>query len=382
MVKEEKESDILTQLKEAKQEAIESLKTRKKELLKPSLDQFKSEIIEQESSKISEINVQTPSIITENNLKTSISQVDSVVEDRKVSFLDFFGNLPIVHPDIVNKFRINTVNLVNSRVVNIDYLDLENLFYYISILRMLNIQSPFTPHELIELMKDYVNGEIFSSSRNVVSDPISNFYGLAILTESNLIVKADIINLSSIEEYLKSKLKSFRPDMLKLNYHALLCLLLLKRIELITLNKEHFLNPLLSLNLLNLKDFNPILDVFNQLALLKLIDSKLNLEQFRDPYINELKKALAPNGSISNLITDSARTLLIIDLLDLKDQESTLCGHLLNYVINSTVFFSLENPHRDFNWRIDKLAYKVELRMLFWALLACSRYKPLYLKLK
>jgi hypothetical protein len=90
--------------------------------------------------------------------------------------------------------------------------------------------------------------------------------------------------------------------------------------------------------------------------------------------MNELKKILTKNGAIDDLITESARTLLIINLLNLKNQESVMCSRLLNFIITSTSFFSLENINKDFNWRIDKLAYKIELRMLFWALLACTQY--------
>jgi len=85
---------------------------------------------------------------------------------------------------------------------------------------------------------------------------------------------------------------------------------------------------------------------------------------------------LTSKGAIRDQITDSARTLLILDLLDLKDQESVLCSRLLQYVMNTTDFFTLDNLEKDFNWRIDKIAFKIELRMLFWALLACTQYSP------
>ena len=104
--------------------------------------------------------------------------------------------------------------------------------------------------------------------------------------------------------------------------------------------------------------------------------NQVDLSRFNILYVNELKKQLTSKGSIGDLITDSARTLLIIDLLNLKEQESVLCSRLLNYIMNSTEFFTLENLEKDFNWRVDKFAYKIELRMLYWTLLACSRYSP------
>jgi hypothetical protein len=92
--------------------------------------------------------------------------------------------------------------------------------------------------------------------------------------------------------------------------------------------------------------------------------------------MNALKRLLTSKGSIDDSITESAKTLLILVILDLKEQESILCSRLLNYIIKSTDFFNLENLDKEFNWRIDKLAYKIELRMLFWALLACSQFSP------
>jgi hypothetical protein len=216
----------------------------------------------------------------------------------------------------------------------------------------------------------------FSSSRNIIPDSISIFYGLSIITELNLIHRTNIINLNSTEENLKRTLEDLMPEKLKLNYFTLLCLKLLAKSEIITSRKNDLMNQILSLNLLTKKGFSPVVDIYNQISILKIIDKNVNLSGFVTSYVDELKKKLTSRGSIGDLITDSAITLLILDLLDLKEQESILCSRLLNYIMNSTEFFSLENLEKDFNWRIDKLAYKIELRMLFWALLACSQYSP------
>jgi hypothetical protein len=168
--------------------------------------------------------------------------------------------------------------------------------------------------------------------------------------------------------------KRFIPEKLKLNFYTLLSLKMLEKNEIISSNKEGFLAQVLGLDLLNLKGFNPTLDIYNHIGFIKILNRNIDLSMFTTPYINELKKILSPNGSIDDLITESARTLLIINLLDLKNQESVICNRLLNFIITSTDFFSLQNINKDFNWRIDKIAYKIELRMLFWALLACTQY--------
>ncbi|MHA1930954.1 MAG: hypothetical protein ACW96X_00345 [Promethearchaeota archaeon] len=339
-------SDILKQLEEAKKDSIETLQVSKIEVHKPSSEQ----------------------------IPDRIRQKGYLTDDKAEIFLDHIGKLPSIDPDIISRFKINTVNLLSSRVVNPDFLDLENLFYYISIIKMLGIEFPFTPLEILEILKNFINEMVFSPSRNDSPDPESIFYGLAIVTELDLIHRTNIINLHAIEEFLKTELKIFMPEKITFNYYTLLSFKLLAKKEILLERKDQFLSQLLSLDLLNLEGFNPTLDVYTHLGSVKILDNNFDLSKYNLSLIDELKKKLTPKGSINDLITDSALLLLILSLLNMKNQESRLCSRILNFVIESTNYFNLENLNRDFNWRIDKLAYKIELKMLFWALLACSQY--------
>ncbi len=357
-------NDILRQLEEAKKDSIETLQTPKTDASKSSFEKIKKK---QEAYQ---------ELIQEVKPKTSIPpNLDYVTKVEEI-FLDQIGNLPQVNPEFSNRFKINIVNLLNSRVVNPDFLDLENLFYYISIMKMLEIEFPFTAIEILEILKNYISNMVFSTSRVDTPDPVSIFYGLAIVTELDLIHRTNIINLHAIEEFLKSELNFFIPEKLKLNYYTFLSLKLLAKNEILLAKKEQVISQLLRLNLSNLNEFNPTLDIYNHLGSIKILDRNVDLSKFNVLYISELKKKLTPKGSVDNLITESARMLLILSLLDMKDQESLLSSRLLNFIIESTDFFNLVNLDKDFNWRIDKLAYKIELKMLFWALLACSQYTP------
>lgn len=365
--KTKEEPNILTQLHEAKKDFIETLKTPKI-VLSSSLERLDNTILGTESPKIME---------NANLSSSSMTQTNHITfESEKKNFLDYFGNLPTVHDEFLNKFRINITNLLNSRIVNPDFLDLEIMFYYISILKMAAIEFPFAPIEIIDFLRNYTNEMTFSTSRYSLPDSISIFYGLSIITELNLIHRTNIINLNSTEEVLKRTITNFIPNKLRLNYYTFLSLKLLAKNEIISLRRNGLMNQLLNLDVLNMKEFNPTLDIFSHLSILTMVDNKLDLSGFNTPYIDELKKRLTSKGSIGDLITDSARALLILDLLDLKDQESVLCSRLLQYIMNTTDFFTLDNLEKDFNWRIDKVAYKIELRMLFWALLACAQYSP------
>ena len=367
--------DILKQLEEARKDSIETLKAPKTEAFKTSIEQLKGTNLQKDYQKAADVVKHIPSIIPKDNIKTPRTpEIEYITVGKAVIFLDYIGNLPSIDSEIINRFKINTVNLLNSRVVNPDFLDLESLFYYISIMKMLGIEFPFTSIEILEILKNYISEMMFSFSKNNLPDPVNIFYGLAIITELDLIHRTNIISLQAIEEFLMAEFNAFMPEKLKLNYYTLLALKMLGKNEIISSNKERLLPQVLGLDLLHLEGFHPTLDIYNHIGFVKMLDRNIDLSKFNTPYINELKKGLTPNGAIDDLITESARTLLILNLLDMKNQESVLCSRLLNFIIRSTDFFSLENLNKDFNWRIDKIAYKIELRMLFWALLACTQY--------
>ncbi|MFX0106339.1 MAG: hypothetical protein ACFE75_12740, partial [Candidatus Hodarchaeota archaeon] len=364
--KKKTETDILTQLREAKQDIIEKLKTSKKDLLKSSVESLEKELITKE---------------TTSQIKMGDQKVEPPQKDRELpvelysdTFLDNFGQFLPIDPNIINKFNIDKVGLINSKFVNQDFFDLENLFYFISILKMLNLEIPFTDSEILKILENFINGKIFSSSKENIPDSKNMFYGLSILSELNLLNKTDIIDLVKIENLLKSDLETYLPEKLDLNLYSYLSLKLIGRSQNIMINKDSLLQLMFNLQLLNLKDFRPIIDIFNYLATIKLLDKNANLTHFRTTYITEIKKLITSNGTVGDLITDSARALLILDLLNSKEQEIKLCNNLLDFIINSTNFFNTENLIINFNWRKDIFGYKVELKMLYWALLASSQF--------
>ena len=344
------EQDILSQLQKAKEDTIATLKIAKKDL--------KTNLIEH-YDKINQISLKD----LENNKENAI-------------YLGFFGNFVPIDPEIINKFKIDTKSLINSRVNNSAFMDLENLFYFISILKMLNLDIPFTTNEALGFLNNNVNGNIFSSSRDKIPDIKSIFYGLMIYYELNLSNNTENIDFSKIEKFIKLNLKNFIPEKLELNLYSLLCLKLMEKYHLKGEDINISLNPILNLKISNLKDYSPIQDIYNHLIIIRLLDNEANIKRFQKAYSNEIKKLSSSIGSINNIITESAKALLIIDLLNLKEEETELCSNLLNYITKSTTFFNLTNLNNGFNWQNNQLGYKIELKMLFWALLAILRYDP------
>ncbi|MFW9878672.1 MAG: hypothetical protein ACFFG0_36800 [Candidatus Thorarchaeota archaeon] len=361
--KKDLDSDILTQLKQAKEGFIETLKTPKKEVLKKSIDYAQRESIQEELKP--QITVIKP--------RPQVRQESKIILNTG-SFLDNLGCFKPISTNILDKFKIDKLNLINLKVVNPDYFDLESLYHYISILRMLNLNFPFTNNEIIDILKKYINRFVFSSSKGNIPDSIDNFYGLAIFSELNLFNKTNIVDIPSIENLVLAELKNFIPEKLEMNFHSLLCIKLLTQFQKQTLKKNLKLESISGLNLLETDNFKPTLDIFHHISSLKLLDQEDRIDQLKTLYINELKRSINLQSPGDELLTESARILLVFDILKIKETESELCTRLLNTILNKTSFFFMDNIDKEFNWRSDKLCFNIELEMLYWTLLAYSQY--------
>ncbi|MHA2120381.1 MAG: hypothetical protein ACW990_04150 [Promethearchaeota archaeon] len=360
--KEEKEStiDILKQLEEAKKDSLSTLKIPKKEVLQESTVQIDKSYIQKEQTVIK------PETLRDLTLHKDVEL-----------FLDTFGNLPSVHPALVTKIKININNLLNSRIVNPDFFDIENLFYYVSILKLIGIDIPFSQMEISEIIKKFVSNNIFIKSDKDIPDTITNFHGIALMMELGLPTEKVSIDFESIGEFITKELMQFIPGKFRLNYYAFLSTLLLGQEDTFRTNKNVLIDQVRNINLLQENNLNLISDIYYQMSILKIIDKNIDLNEYKRSYIIEIKKHVISEGVGGDLLTESAKMLLILDLFNLKEEEAAICNRLLNFLTSSTSFFSLDNLDKDFNWRIDKLAYTVELKMAFWALLASSQYAPL-----
>ncbi|TFG08255.1 MAG: hypothetical protein EU539_02940 [Promethearchaeota archaeon] len=301
------------------------------------------------------------------------------VQETPRSFLDFYGNSIPIKDEMTNKLKINRDNLINVQNFKHSLFDLRNLFHYVSILKMLNIKIPLKENEIIEILKRLIKKQVFVASSEAEPDPINVFYGLAIISElsSNISNQDNLISIYEIKMFIESELKEFNPKKLHLNTHTLLCLKILNQKGALMAIKNRILNPILDLDITtDLKVFNPILDIFEYFVILKLLDEKVNLNQFKK-YKKELKKLLNENQILQLDITSSARLLLIIDLLDIKELEYASCRKLLNHIISKARFFDSTDLTMIFNWKENYHTFTIELRMLFHALLALSQFSDL-----
>ena len=307
--------------------------------------------------------------------KTSSTKIlyDNKSNQKKLSFLDYFGRFPLLKQEIIEKLKINADNLLNDVEELLLLFDLENLFYFISILKMLGVSNPIPHESIFEILKNFISGKVFSTGKYHKPNPISNLFGLSILSELRLINQIEFIDPLDIEMFLENELKNFLPEKLSLNFYSLLSLKVLERNGGVITAKNALIKPLIDLDLFALENKNFPIDMFYHISLLKLIDYDINLNIFKNIYNIELKKLISPKGLVNDNLTDTARALLIFNLLELTSEEYTTVNTLLNNLIHYSKFFN-DDIEEDFNWKNNKLALKVELRMLFWTLLASLQY--------
>jgi hypothetical protein len=302
----------------------------------------------------------------------ALKQPVNRVQEQKQSFLDYFVSFPKLSS--IEKIEIDINQLIEILKTSQELFDLENLFYTISIFKMLGVENPLEANEIINIISEFVSGSVFSTGKYHIPNPVSIFYGLSILTEMDLLNNSDIIDLLDIEMFLENELNKFMPEKLTLNFYTVLGLRLLENNGGIITDKNHLIKPLVNLDLFNLDEFKPSSDLFFYLGLLRLLDSRVDFRDLKDFYLDELKQRMLPNGSIDGSITESARALLIFTILNSNDTELNTISNLLNFLNQNLSVFKDTLDINSFNWKTGKLALKIELRMLFWAMIALSQY--------
>jgi len=304
----------------------------------------------------------------------ALKQPVNRIQKQKQSFLDYFVSFPKLSQSIVEKFEIDINQLSEILKSSQELFDLENLFYTISIFKMLGVERPLEANDIINIISEFVSGRVFSTGKYHIPNPVSIFYGLSILTELDLINNSDIIDLLDIEMFLEREISKFMSEKLTLNFFTILSLRLLENNGGVITDKSYLIKPLVNLDLFNLDEFKPSSDMFFYLALLRLLDSSVDFSNLKDLYLDTLKQRMLQNGSINGSITESARALLIFRMLNSNDTEIHPISNLLNFLNQNLRVFKNTLDTNYFNWKTSKLALKIELRMLFWAMIALSQY--------
>ncbi|MHA1376189.1 MAG: hypothetical protein ACTSR7_18075 [Promethearchaeota archaeon] len=344
--------DILKKLHDAKEQNIEALKI-------PVL---------QDTQQLSSVEKQNDIALTPDLSSKSLNGE---------FYYDLFGNLPILKSEITKLLKIDLGNL-KSIAMEPDFLDLESLFYYVGIHKIIGLQIPFKTEEIINILTRYISGKIFSTGIYHISNPLSNFFGLSIISELKLINDIEIIDLLDIEMFLENELKMYLPQKLLLNYFTLLSLRILEKWGVILMEKKHLLSEQINFKQINKDEKSLPLDLLCQLSLIKLLDDKTDLTWFKASYKEPLKLLISKKGLVNDNLTDSARVLLIFKMLGINSKEDSSVNILLNSIISNADVFQESKKIKNFHWSNDKWALKVELRMTFWLLIVLLRYEHVF----
>jgi len=307
-------------------------------------------------------------------LQHPVSHEGSVHQIESQSLLSIFLDFPPVSQSIIDKIRIDVKQLTNFVNSSPEFLDLENLFYCINILKMLGVRNQFEPEYIKKVVSNFINGGVFSTGRYHIPNPMSVFYGLSILYELNMLNNGEVIDLLDVEMLLENELTNIVPEKIILHFFTILCLKLLEKNGGIITDKKYLIEPLAEVDVFNLEGFKPASDIFFFLGLMNLLDKNIDFNIFKEPYLLELKNKITPNGSLNETITETARGLLSLQLLGLQDKELNIISGFLNFLNLNVNMFKVESNFPEFDWKSDKIAFKIELRMLFWLLLAFSQY--------
>ncbi len=289
-------------------------------------------------------------------------------------YYDLFGNLPILKSESKKLLKIDLTNL-KSIAKEPEFLDLESLFYYISIYKIIGLPIPFKTEEIINILTRYISGKIFSTGMYHISNPLSNFFGLSIISELKLIDDIEIIDLLDIEMFLENELKLYLPQKLLLNYFTLLSLRILEKRGVILIEKTHLVSEQINFKQINKDEKSLPLDLLCQLSLIKLLDDKIDLTLFKASYKEPLKLLISKKGLVNDNLTDTARVLLIFKMLGINSKDDSSVNILLNSVISNVDVFQETKKINNFHWSNDKWALKVELRMTFWFLVVLLQYE-------
>ncbi|NVM17138.1 MAG: hypothetical protein HWN80_05430 [Candidatus Lokiarchaeota archaeon] len=290
------------------------------------------------------------------------------------SFLNYFVSFPKLNQSITNKIKINIKQLRKFISSSPEFLDLENLFYMVNIFKMLGEEVQLEPGYVKNVVNNFISGKVFSTGKYHKPNSISISHGLSVLFELDLLSNSELVDLLDIEMFLENELNPLIPEKLFFNFYTILSLKMLKKSGGIITNKSHLIEPLVNLDLFKIEGFKPSSDMFFYLGLLKLLDDRIDFNAIRAPYLIELEKQMLPNGSVNGNITDTARTLLTLVLLDSTGKEISIISELLKFLNQNLKFFTESQDLGDFTWDHNKIAFKIELRMLFWMLLALSQY--------
>ncbi len=362
------EKAIMNLLDKLKQQRIDSEKILHEKIPIENKDEA-TEIL----NKISKIRAEDLSLIESTGIKESIEEVKikESLDVRSETFIEFFGNFPQLSPIIRNKIKINIENLQqhNSK----EFQDLETFYYFICSFKMMGLDLPYSRNEIVNRLQNFISDKVFCAGIGSTPDPLNVFFGTAIFSEFNLLSHENI-DIGKIKEFINGELSDSIPWKLHLNTYSLLTLKILGKNGVSIQKYPELESNLLKYDITTTEDYYPIIDLFDKIFSLKLLNNLGDLNDISQEFLKQLKQSITKNGSINNNLTDTAKFLLMASLLNFKNKIKDDINQMKNYIQNETILFSNPKRIKKLNWNVDNLGCKIEIRILYWILLALSQF--------
>lgn len=362
------EKAIMDLLEKLKQQRIDSEKILEKKIPIENKDEA-MEILK----KIRRIRDEDLSLIESTEVKQSIEEIKikESVDIRSEIFIEFFGNFPQLSPIVRNNIKINNENLQQYNFK--EFQDLETFYYFICSLKMMGLDFPYSRDEIVNRLQNFISNKIFCTGIDSVPDPLNVFFGTAIFSEFSLLSHKSI-DIGKIKNFIYGELSDFNPWKLHLNTYSLLTLKVLEKNGVSSQKFSQLESNLLKYDIKTAEDYYPNIDLFDKILSLKLLNNFGDLSDFSQEFLRQLKQNITINGSIGNNLTDTAKFLLMASLLNLNNEIKEEINQMKNYIQNGTTLFNNPKDLKNLNWNLDNLGFKIEIRMLYWILLALSQF--------
>lgn len=362
------EKAIMVLLEKLKQQRIDSEIILRKETPIENKDEA-TEIL----NKISKIRAEDLSLIESTEVKQPIEEIKikKSLDIESEKFIEFFGDFPQLSSIIRNSIKINIENLQQHNFK--EFQDLETFYYFICSLKMMGLNLPYSRNEIINRLQNFISNKVFCAGIGSAPDPLNVFFGTAIFSEFNLLSHKSF-DIGKIKKFIFGELSNFIPWKLHLNTYSLLTLKILEKKGVSTQKYSQLESNLLKYDITTAEDYYPNIDLFDKILSLKLLNNFGDLSDISQEFLRQLKQNITINGSINDNLTDTAKFLLMASLLNLNNEIKDEINKMKNYIQNETILFHNPKGLKKLNWNLDNLGYKIEIRILYWVLLALSQF--------
>ncbi len=270
---------------------------------------------------------------------------------------------------ILNILNVNNANFIKAKQIYNKKFDIEELFHFTSILALLCIQNPFEDNEISEILESNLNEGFFKTGREKLPSPQEIFYGLSIVNILGLKELLDRVDFNAINTVLQECLTT--KDILNFS-HMYYSILSMAQIP----NSNYNLFDAINTNLEKSdnffqfrKDVVNIDNIFYKLSVYKILNRFKDIKKKESLYLEITEKFLGKYPNEMNL-SQMAKVLLCTNLLQETEKNVSVFEDVFTHLKESVYFFDIKKSQNLFNWQQDKVAFKIELRMLYWILLA------------